>query len=182
MAGLLGGAVGVLAMDLFRQNVSPMLMSQDNGQGANGNTRGGQGSQGRQGGPLDSISLVGQQHRPEESSTAALGRIMYNAVEHHDPDKETKSELSNLVHWSYGILQGGVYGVSRGEAVYGDALGGMVFGAGLWLLGDELAVPMLGLQEGPTASPPSTHLNRLALHLVYGVATAATTQLLKRIT
>lgn len=121
-------------------------------------------------------------YRPDESATAALGRIAYNAVEQREPSKETKSELSNLVHWSYGILQGGLYGVSRGEVEYGDVVGGMVLGAGLWLLGDELAVPLLGLQDGPTASPPSTHLNRLALHLTYGVATAATTQLLKRIT
>jgi len=177
--GLVGGAVGVLVMDLFRQHVSPMLMDQDNGQGANGNAREGQGGQERQ---RASLSLIGQHHRPDESATAALGRIMYQAVEQQPPDQKTKSELSNLVHWSYGILQGGVYGVSRSEQAYGDPLGGMAFGAGLWLLGDELAVPLLGLQDGPTASAPSTHLNRLALHLAYGFATAATTQLLKRLT
>lgn len=177
--GLVGGAVGVLAMDLFRQYVSPLIMPDENGQGANGNTRGGQGGTE---GQDDSISLVGQHHRPDESSTAALGRMMYSAVEHHDPDKATKSELSNLVHWGYGILQGGVYGVM--QPVLGDnaLLGGVLFGTGLWLLGDELAVPLLGLQDGPAAAPTTTHLNRLALHLAYGVTTAAATQLLNRIT
>lgn len=177
--GLVGGAVGVLAMDLFRQHVSPLLMPDDNGQGANGNTRQGQGGSERQ---QASLSLVGQHHRPDESATAALGRIMYHAVEDRDPDKETKSELSNLVHWSYGVVQGGLYGAVRQEVAGGDLLGGALFGAGLWLLGDELAVPLLGLQDGPGAAPPSTHLNRLALHLTYGIATAATTQLLKQIT
>lgn len=177
--GLVGGAVGVLAMDLFRVYISPQIMLDENGQGANGNARGGQGDTD---GQDDSISLIGQHHRPDESSTAALGRMMYNAVEHHDPDQETKSELSNVVHWSYGVLQGGVYGVM--QPVLGDnaLLGGALFGTGLWLLGDELAVPLLGLQDGPTAASPATHLNRLALHLAYGVTTAATMQLLKRIT
>lgn len=59
-------------------------------------------------------------YRPDESATAALGRIAYNAVEQREPSKETKSELSNLVHWSNGILQGGLYGVSRGEVEHGD--------------------------------------------------------------
>lgn len=177
--GLIGGAVGVLAMDLFRRYVSPMIMPDENGQGANGNTRGGQGgAEGQE----DSISLIGQHHRPDESSTAALGRMMYHAVEQHDPDKATKSELSNLVHWSYGVLQGGVYGVM--QPVLGDnpLVGGALFGTGLWLLGDELAVPLLGLQDGPSAAPPSTHANRLALHLAYGITTAAATQFLQRMT
>lgn len=176
--GLVGGAVGVLAMDLFRQHISPLLMPEDNGQGANGNTRQGQGGRERQ---QASLSLVGQHHRPDESATAALGRIMYHAVADQEPDKATKSELSNLVHWSYGILQGGLYGAIRPAVDGNDLLGGALFGTGLWILGDELTVPLLGLQDGPSAAPPSTHLNRLALHLAYGMATAATTQLLKRI-
>ena len=174
--GLVGGAVGVLAMDLFRQHVSPLIMPEDNGQGANGNTRQGQSGSERQ---QASLSLIGQHHRPDESATGALGRMLYHAVEDHDPDKATKSELSNLVHWSYGIVQGGLYGALRSKVAGGDLLGGALFGTGLWLLGDELAVPLLGLQDGPSAAPPSTHLNRLALHLTYGMATAATTQLLK---
>ena len=174
--GLVGGAVGVLAMDLFRQHVSPLLMPDDNGQGANGNTRQGQGGSERQ---QASLSLIGQHHRPDESATAALGRMMYHAVEDRDPDQATKTELSNLVHWSYGMLHGGLYGAVRPRVAGSDLLGGALFGAGLWVLGDELAVPMLGLQDGPSAAPPSTHLNRLALHLAYGMATAATTQLLK---
>lgn len=176
--GLVGGAVGVLAMDLFRQYVSPRIMPEDNGQGANGNTRGGQsGSERHQA----SLSLVGQHHQPDESATAALGRMAYHAVADRNPDKATKSELSNLVHWSYGILHGGLYGAVRPAVAGGDLLGGALFGAGLWLLADELAVPLLGLQDGPDAAPPTTHLNRLALHLAYGMATAATTQLLKKL-
>lgn len=67
----------------------------------------------------------------------------------------------------------------RRSSAGGDLLGGELFSMGLWFLGDELAVPHLGLQDGPSAAPPLTHLNRLALHLTDGMATAATTQLRK---
>ncbi len=57
-------------------------------------------------------------------------------------------------------------------------LGGALFGAGLWLLGDELAVPLLGLSDRPTSYPVTSHLQSLAQHLGFGVATAATTGVL----
>ena len=61
--GLVGGAVGVLAMDLFRQHISPLLMPEDNGQGANGNTRQVKGGRDRQ---QSELSLGGQNHRPDQ--------------------------------------------------------------------------------------------------------------------
>jgi len=62
-----------------------------------------------------------------------------------------------------------------------DILGGPAYAAGLWLLGDELVVPMLGLQSGPTAVPPVQHANRLGAHLAYGLATGVATGLLRRL-
>jgi hypothetical protein len=56
---------------------------------------------------------------------------------------------------------------------------GAVFGVGLWLIGDELALPLLGLSDKPTAYHPTRHVQSLAAHLGYGVATAATTRALK---
>jgi putative membrane protein len=49
------------------------------------------------------------------------------------------------------------------------AAGGLPFGAGFWLLADEISVPLLGLSKGPTEYPVSTHVYALASHLVYGV-------------
>ena len=45
-----------------------------------------------------------------------------------------------------------------------------VFGALLWAGNDEGLVPLLGLQDGPAASPVSGHLNRLGAHLFFGTA------------
>lgn len=178
VVGLLGGVAGVIAMDLFSQQIVPML-TQDDGEQGRGQSHDQQGRQHEQ--PLDSISVIGQHHRQNESSTAALGRILYHWATDEDPDKKTKSSLSYLVHWGYGIAQGGVYASMRGPVEGADLPGGMAFGTALWLLGDELAVPMLGLQDGPTADGVGTHVNRLAMHLVYGVTTAATVQMLRRL-
>jgi hypothetical protein len=172
---MIGGAAGLLAMQAYWQRVAPQVKENvDLG--------------GREAYPetanLDDISLIGQQHREEESSTAALGRMIYQAITGKEPQsEETKEALSYLVHWGYGLLQGGLYGAARagnGHSRGLDLLGGAVHATGLWLLGDEAAVPLLGLQEGPTAVRPVGHLNRYGAHLAYGLTTAATTQLLEK--
>jgi len=134
---------------------------------------------------LDDISQVEREPDPDESATAVLGSLAYERVTGSEPEtEETRTALSYLTHWGYGMLQGGLYGAARaanGTDKGLDLGGGVAHGLGLWLLGDEVTVPLLGLQEGPTAVAPAGHLNRLGAHLAYGLATAATTQLLRRI-
>ncbi|MEZ4711785.1 MAG: hypothetical protein R3A44_31625 [Caldilineaceae bacterium] len=177
LMGLVGGIAGVIAMDLFSQQIMPLL-TQNGDQSSD--HQNGQSQDNQQEQPLDSIALIGEHHRKNESATAALGRIFYHWATDEDPDKKTKTALSYLVHWGYGIAQGSAYAAMRGPAAGADLLGGAAFGTGLWLLGDEMVVPMLGLQDGPTAAGVETHMNRLAMHLVYGITTAATVQWLRR--
>lgn len=181
LIGLLGGVVGVIAMDLFSQQILPMLMQENEENGRKQTDEQTDLDEEREQ-PLDSLAVIGEHHRYNESSTAAVGRILYHWATDMDPDKATKTALSYLVHWGYGIAQGALYARLRGPVHGADALGGITFGGGLWFFGDELVVPMLGLQDGPTASSLSTHMNRLALHLVYGITTAATVQWLRRAT
>ncbi|MGH2537563.1 MAG: hypothetical protein ACRDHL_09235 [Candidatus Promineifilaceae bacterium] len=171
--GLVGGAAGLLAMRFYWNRLEPLLPGQE------GNGRGS--DEGEAPAELEGISLVGKQYRGDESSTAALGRLLYTEVSGSEPNKELKEALSYLVHWGYGVAQGGVYGVTHTAAGGLDPAGGMLFGAGLWLLGDELIVPLLGLQGGPTSVSGLQHLHRLGAHLAYGLATALTTQTLRRL-
>jgi hypothetical protein len=187
LVGLLGGAIGVMAMDLFSQEIVPRLTSDGDDQ-QTGQQQGQQTGQQQenQSQPLDDISLIGKHHRPQESSTVALGRIVYQWLADEEPGKETKSYLSYGVHWGYGIAQGGVYGALQANAdapdLSADLTRGLAFGTTLWLFGDEGIVPILGLQKGPTAATIGTHAQRLAMHLVYGATTAAATHALKRVT
>ncbi len=168
--GVAGSIVGLLAMRLYSQHIAPLVKrdeaEKDNSQSAEPPQ------------PLDDIAVLGKQYQKGESSTAALGRIFYTAVTGSEPQTdELKTALSYLIHWYYGLLQGGLYGAWSADR---SALSsGLLYATGLWLVGDEIVVPVLGLQSGPTAVSPQTHFNRFGAHLFYGLGTAVTTRLLR---
>lgn len=168
LIGLIAGLIGTLAMDLFQRWFSNLITGGEADASADKPQ------------PLDSLAVAGEHHREDESSTAALGRIAYTETTGEEPNKSTKSLLSYLVHWLYGTLQGSLYGTVGKQLNLPDWVSGALFGTGLWLLGDELVAPMLGLQKGPTAYSWRTHLNRLAMHLVYGAVTAFSAKLFRR--
>ncbi|MFC6665816.1 hypothetical protein ACFP9V_11015 [Deinococcus radiopugnans] len=83
--GLVGGAVGTLAMGQYWTRVAPLLQDDE-----------GESSGDHKPTPdRHSIAPLGQLHAPGESSTAALGRLAYEAAEGHTPKKEgTRTALS----------------------------------------------------------------------------------------
>lgn len=167
--GLLGGAAGLVAMELVKRATAPLVK------------RRAPRSAGEPSTARSSISVIGAHHGPEESATDALGRIVYQTVTGRTPSPDTRRQLSWVVHIGYGLAVASLYGViggGRDRSVARAVLGGALFGAGLWLFGDELAVPLLGLSDRPTSYPVTSHLQSLAQHLGFGVATAATTGVL----
>lgn len=167
--GALGGAAGLLAMDAYWTAVGRLS-------GADPRT------QQRKNGMLATISLIGQQHREGESATEALGRIICRRVTGHDPrSEELRTALSTLIHWTVSMGLGGLYGAVRRRASPPDGVGGLTFGTAVWLFGDELFNPLVGLAKGPTAYPAAVHGHALGAHLVYGMATSAVTQVLRRL-
>jgi hypothetical protein len=168
ITGLVGSIAGLMAMRLYWEKVAPLVDDHISDEPV--------GSE-----ELDDISVVGKQYEEGESATEALGRIAYQKVTGKEPDDSTKEALSYAAHWLYGLLQGGAYGSLRAKGPGIDVLGGLLFGAALWLFGDETAVPALGLQKGPTAVSPAQHVNRLGAHLAYGLGTAAAARLLRRL-
>lgn len=165
--GQCGGLAGVCAMNTFMRATADYF--QKNGGEATGQ-------------PEKSMSLVGRQHREDEGATQAVGRILYTKVAGREPQSpELKSTLSQLVHWGYGMEMGGCYGFFRTNSGFLDLNGGLKYGTGLWLAGDELALPMLGLAGAPQSKPAATHVQALIAHLVYGAATAATISVLRKI-
>lgn len=130
---------------------------------------------------LDDIAIAGQHSEEDEGATESVGRIAYEMATGHDPDHETRQKLGQAVHWGYGVLVGGMYGALRPEAEAPDLVAGLGYGTALWVLGDELTVPLLGLSEGPTAHSIPDHAKALGAHLAYGAATATATQALRRV-
>lgn len=158
--GFIGGALGTLAMRGYWKLVTKLTGDDPRQREAEGE------------GPLDDMSVI-DMGRDDESSTAGFGRVIYEAATHRSPGPRKKKKLSKTVHWSYGILQGGLYGAATNLRKRGGLGSGALWGAAMWLLGDELAVPALGLSRGATAYPPSQHLHRLGAHVVYGLTLGA---------
>jgi hypothetical protein len=128
------------------------------------------------------ISLVGHPMREGEDSTQTVGRIAYRTLTEETPrSPNTRKALGQTVHWTYGTVQGGLYGAARHAARPPDALGGAAFGTALWGI-SVLVLPLLGLGKGPNAYPAKKHAAEWGAHVVYGLTAAAVTQALARLT
>jgi uncharacterized membrane protein YagU involved in acid resistance len=77
-------------------------------------------------------------------------------------------QIGAAMHYAFAIAAAAAYAEVR-ERYPGVAAGnGAVFGAGLWLVGDELAVTAARL-ESASAANAFSHASALAAHIVYGL-------------
>jgi putative membrane protein len=106
----------------------------------------------------------------EDSTMKAARKIA--ELPGHPLSHEEKKRFGPVVHYSFGALQGGLYGgVKEMTGSSGVVLPALLFGSVLFAAADEIAVPALGLSRKPSEYPLSSHLYGLASHLVYGVST-----------
>jgi hypothetical protein len=172
LRGLVGGAAGTLAMEGYWKALGALTGYDPR-----------QSKQSRKKNPPRSadLSLVGHPSRKGEDSTETVGRIAYEAVAGESPrSPKTRKALGKTVHWSYGTLQGGLYGAARRRADVPDLLGGAAFGTALWGI-SVLVLPLLRLGKGPNAYPARKHAAEWGAHVVYGLTAAAVAQALSRL-
>ena len=106
----------------------------------------------------------------EDGTMKAIGKIAELAG--HPLSHEQKEKFGPVVHYSFGALQGGLYGGMREMTGSSDViLPALLFGSVLFAAADEIAVPALGLSGKPSEYPLSSHLYGLASNLVYGLST-----------
>jgi uncharacterized membrane protein YagU involved in acid resistance len=154
LAGMVGGLVGTIMMTQFQKAWASASekMAKDDGASA---------------------MQPGQETAHEEKEDAtmkAAGKIA--ALTGRQISHEQKKKLGPVVHYGFGTLQGGMYGaVTELAGVSGGFVPSLIFGAALFTVADELAVPALGLSSKPREHPISSHLYGLAAHIVYGVST-----------
>jgi uncharacterized membrane protein YagU involved in acid resistance len=92
--------------------------------------------------------------------------------------KKQKKKVGPIVHYAFGTAMGAVYGVAAELFPEIAPRGfGTGFGAALFAIADELAVPAFGLSGKPTEAPFSSHVYGLASHLVYGLRLRASVAL-----
>jgi uncharacterized membrane protein YagU involved in acid resistance len=148
VAGLVGGLVGTIVMTEFQNAWSKTAQAMQNGNHAREQ----------------------EQQESENATMKAAGKIAY--IGGRELSREQKKKAGMVVHYSFGTLQGAMYGaMTELTRTPGGFLPGLLFGAALFGLADEVAVPALGLSGKPSESPLSTHLYAAAAHCVYGMAT-----------
>ncbi len=83
-------------------------------------------------------------------------------------DQPSAERIGALMHYAFAIATAAGYAWTRERFPRIAAANGVVFGAGLWLIGDELAVSAARL-ESASAANAFSHGSALAAHVVYGV-------------
>lgn len=86
-----------------------------------------------------------------------------------------------VVHYANGAVLGAVYAVVAEFAPEVTLGMGAAAGAAFALLGDEVALPAIGLVRSPRHYPLTAHADMLGEHLVYGITTDLGRRLLQRL-
>ena len=116
----------------------------------------------------------------EDATMKAAGKIAPLVLGRELAHNE-KKKAGPVIHYAFGTLAGGLYGLLA-EYLPAARLGfGTLFGTVLFLAADEIAVPAFGLSEKPTETPLSSHLYGLTSHFVYGISTEAVRKGVRRI-
>ena len=104
--------------------------------------------------------------RAAEAAARAMGARL--------PDRRARTLGGKAIHYGYGVAWGAAFALAaRAFPSRPPVATGLAFGALLWVLSDEMLVPLFGFSRLPARYPASSHLKGLAAHLVYGVATEA---------
>jgi putative membrane protein len=149
-AGIVGGLVASFVMNEFQTLLTKMSeqMKSDKGKGQD------------------------QKNEDEPATVKAAKAISENVFDHKLAENE-KEPAGEGVHYAMGAASGLIYGIAAELTPAATVAGGIPFGAAVWMIADEIAVPALGLSKPSTEFPLSTHAYALSSHLVFGLTTEA---------
>lgn len=109
-----------------------------------------------------------QPGRPADPTTVKAANALSEKITGRKIPRKYKPAAGEAVHYGMGAGSAAVYGALAEVAPIVTAGDGLGFGAGVWMLVDEMAVPAAGLSKSPREIPLTTHLYALVSHLVYG--------------
>ncbi len=160
-AGLIGGLVASWTMNQFQSLTSKLAEELDKSQGGQ-------------------KKKEAPEKKEGDDATVKAASAISEKVFDHKLTKTEKKVAGPAVHYAFGTIMGGFYGVAAELAPVISAGAGLPFGAVFWLAADEAAVPALGLSKPPTEHPLSTHASALASHFVYGLTTDVVRRAVRR--
>ena len=168
-AGLLAGAAASWAMNQFQAMRPRRRFDSGSGPAERESSAGGGGSPQK------------RQESGEENATVKTAAAISRNLFHHELTDREKQLAGPVVHYGYGAVIGALYGGLAELLPIVRAGMGLPFGFALWLAGDEVAVPALGLAKPPTEYPPEVHADALAAHFMYGITTDVLRRVLRHV-
>lgn len=114
-----------------------------------------------------------QSSQNEPSTVKVVNRIL-EATLHRDLRKSEKEPASYAVHFAFGTLMGGIYGLSSEYLKIARIGYGLLHGLGLWAGADATVLPAIGLSQPVTERSPGELTYEILAHAVYGVSSEAT--------
>jgi hypothetical protein len=118
--------------------------------------------------------------RKPDPATVKAANVIVEKVTGRKVPSDYKPLAGEAVHYGMGTTFAAVYGTLAEVAPVVTIADGVAFGAGLWLLADELAVPAAGLSRPAREIPLTTHVYALVSHLVYGWITETVRRAVRR--
>ena len=115
-------------------------------------------------------TMQDKKHRGKKPkpTTVKVANALSKRITGHKLPKGYEAAAGEAVHYGVGAGSAAIYGTLAELAPLVTAGEGLAFGAGVWLLADEITVPATGFSKGPRDIPLTTHLYALASHLIYG--------------
>jgi uncharacterized protein DUF1440 len=162
LAGLAAGAAGTAAMTLFQSGWSKAQ---------------GEISQKKVGD--ESTDSNRQRSSQDEPSTVKVANKISEATLHRDLRNGEKEPASYAVHFAFGTLMGGIYGVSSEYLKVARTGYGLLHGLGLWAGADATVLPAIGLSQPVTERSPGELTYEILAHAVYGVTSEATRRFIR---
>ena len=157
-SGLLAGLAASYVMNQFQSGLKEML---DDGQPQSNGKK--------------------EQEGKKEPATVKAAEAISESVADHELTRKEKEVAGPVMHYGMGATSGAVYGLAAELQPHFASGSGLPFGAAVWFLADEVALPALGLSGPPWKSPPSTHVKALASHFVYGLTTDVFRRAIRRV-
>ena len=116
-------------------------------------------------------SLAEKVYPPRVHGEPEPPQVTAEKIAGHPLDEQTKAIASETIHWVFGAVAGGFYGVLA--ELYPKVTGknGATFGLTLMSLTHEGALPALGLTEPPEEHSFRENTSEATTHIIYGVVT-----------
>lgn len=157
LAGLAAGLAGTAAMTVFQTGWSKAQKELSQSK------RSGESSESKR-----------QQTSQQEPSTVKVANRISETILHRDLRTSEKEPASYAVHFAFGTLMGGIYGISSEYLKIARTGYGLLHGLGLWAGADATVLPAIGLSQPITGRSAGELAYEILAHAVYGVSSEAT--------